>query len=206
MEGNQEGLVHRISREGFKLLEDKTRRRIVFILRDEPHTVKDIADQLGMTPQNIYHHMNKLQDAGIVGLDYERRSGHLIESFYSVPSDTLVFSEDHIIENTTQQALGILNGLKELGVNIDITMGNATVIEELYDKYRSTLDNPLNSYEFCRECSASGFFMKFGPMNPLLLNRVLWFANLVQMDDEDFDESIIKYRELRKTLRELATR
>jgi DNA-binding transcriptional ArsR family regulator len=206
MEGNQEGLVHRISREGFKLLEDKTRRRIVFILRDEPHTVKDIADQLGMTPQNIYHHMNKLQDAGIVGLDYERRSGHLIESFYSVPSDTLVFSEDHIIENTTQQALGILNGLKELGVNIDITMGNATVIEELYDKYRSTLDNPLNSYEFCRECSASGFFMKFGPMNPLLLNRVLWFANLVKMDDEDFDESIIKYRELRKTLRELATR
>ena len=206
MEGNQEGLVHRISREGFKLLEDQTRRRIVFILRDEPHTVKDIADQLGMTPQNIYHHMNKLQDAGIVGLEYERRSGHLIESFYSVPSDTLVFSEDHIIESPTQQALAVLNGLRELGVNIEISMRNATVIEELYDRYRSTLDNPLNTYDFCRECSASGFFMKFGPMNPLLLNRVLWYANLVQMDDKDFDESIGRYRELRKTLRDMATR
>ena len=206
MESNQDGLVHRISREGFKLLEDQTRRRIVFILRDEPHTVKDIAEQLGMTPQNIYHHMNKLQDAGIVELEYERRSGHIIESFYTVPSDTLVFSEDHIIESPALQALAVLNGLRELGLQIDITMKNASEIEELYERYRNTLDNPLNTYEFCRECSASGLFMKFGPMNPLLLNRVLWYANLVKMKDDEFDESIERYRELRKTLRGMATR
>lgn len=206
MESNQDGLVHRISREGFKLLEDQTRRRIVFILRDEPHTVKVIAEQLGMTPQNIYHHMNKLQDAGIVELEYERRSGHIIESFYSVPSDTLVFSEDHIIESPAQQSLAVLKGLRELGLPIDITMKNASEIEELYERYRNTLDNPLNTYEFCRECSASGLFMKFGPMNPLLLNRVLWYANLVKMKDDEFDESIERYRELRKTLRGMATR
>lgn len=206
MESNQDGFIHRISREGFKLLEDQTRRRIVFMLRDEPHTVKDIAEQLEMTPQNIYHHMNKLQDAGIVELEYERRNGHIIESFYTVPSDTLVFSEDHIIESPTQQALAILNGLKELGVPVGITLRNATEIEGLYEKYRNTLNNPLNTYEFCRECSASGLFMKFGPMNPLLLNRVIWYANLVKMSDDEFDDSVERYRELRKTLRDMATR
>lgn len=159
-----------------------------------------------MTPQNIYHHMNKLQDAGIVKLGYERRSGHIIESYYSVPSDTLVFSDDHIIESPAQQALAVLNGLSELGIPIEANKKNAAEVEELYERYRDTLDNPVNTYEFCRECSASGFFMKFGPINPLLLNRVLWYANLVKMNNDEFEESIEKYRELRETLRGMATR
>ncbi len=198
--------VHRISREGFKLLEDPTRRRIVFMLQEKERSVKEIAENLGMTPQNIYHHMNKLQDAGIVVLNYERRSGHIIESYYSVPSDTFVFSEDHIIESPVQQALAVIQGLNELGLGIEPTLVNASALEELYEKYTDTLDNPMNSYEFCRECSSSGFFMKFGPMNPLLLNRVFWYANLIQMNDEEFEESIEKYRELRDSLKGMSTR
>lgn len=199
-------LVHRINREGFKLLEDPTRQRIVFMLREKECTVKEIADKLGMTPQNIYHHMNKLQDSRIVKLDYERRSGHIIESFYSVPSDTFVFSDDHILETPIQQALAVIMGLKELGLEIEPSLVNASELEEIYEKYQNKLDNPVNAYEFCRECSSSGLFMKFGPMNPILLNRVIWYANLVQMDDYDFEESVKRYRELRNTLRKMATK
>lgn len=199
-------LVHRITREGFKLLEDQTRQRIVFMLQEKERTVKEIADNLGMTPQNIYHHMNKLQDAGIVKLNYERRSGHIIESYYSVPSDTFVFSDDHIVETPIQQALAVITGLQELGLDIEPSLVNASELEELYEKYTDTLDNPLNSYEFCKACSASGLFMKFGPMNPLLLNRVYWYANLIHMDDQEFEESIKRYRELRGSLSKMVTR
>ncbi len=199
-------LVHRINRNGFKLLEDQTRQRIVFMLREKEHTVKEIANKLGMTPQNIYHHMNKLQDAGIVKLNYERRSGHIIESYYSVPSDTFVYSDDHILETPIQQALAVINGLNELGIGVEPSIVNASELEEIYDKYQDTLDNPVNRNEFCKECSSSGLFMKFGPMNPILLNRAIWYANLVQMDDDEFEESIKRYRELRNTLQKMVTK
>ena len=199
-------LVHKITRNGFKLLEDSTRQRIVFMLREKEHTVKEIANNLGMTPQNIYHHMNKLQDAGIVKLNYERRSGHIIESYYSIPSDTFVYSSDSIKETPIQQALAVINGLKELGLDIEPTLVNASELEDMYERYSSTLDTPMNTYEFCRECSSSGQFMKFGPMNPLLLNRVIWYANLAQMGDEDFEESIERYIELRNSLRKMITK
>jgi DNA-binding transcriptional ArsR family regulator len=176
------------------------------MLREKEHTVKEIADKLGMTPQNIYHHMNKLQDEGIVKLNYERRSGHIIESYYSVPSDTFVFSNDVIRETPIQQALAVINGLQELGINVNPSIVNASELEEIYLRYQNTLDNPVNTYAFCKECSSSGLFMKFGPMNPILLNRVMWYANLVQMNEEEFEELIENYRELRKTLRKMVTK
>lgn len=206
MQEEPPSLVHKIDRVGFKLLEDPTRQRIVFMLRENEHTVKEIADKLGMTPQNIYHHMNKLQDSGIVTLNYERRSGHIIESYYSVPSDTFVFSEDGITETPLQQALAVINGLRELGLDIESSIVNASVLEEMYEKYYDTRNNPVNNYEFCKECSSSGLFMKFGPMNPLLLNRVIWYANLAQMTDEEYDESVKRYGELRNSLREMVTK
>ena len=69
--------IMEITRKGFKLLEDETRRKIVFMLRDESLNVKEIAKRLQLTPQNIYHHVNKLQDEEIIQLNYEQRNGHL---------------------------------------------------------------------------------------------------------------------------------
>ncbi|MCK4399736.1 ArsR family transcriptional regulator, partial [Candidatus Bathyarchaeota archaeon] len=44
--GKPQMIVQPITRDAFKLLEDETRRRIVFMLRDEVLTVKDIARRL----------------------------------------------------------------------------------------------------------------------------------------------------------------
>jgi len=42
--------------------------------------------------------------------------------------------------------------------------------------------------------------MKFGPLNPLLLSRILQYANLVNMSEEEFEESLRLTRELREFL------
>ena len=48
--------------------------------------------------------------------------------------------------------------------------------------------------------------MKFGPMNPLMLNRIYWYANLIRMNDSEFEESLEKMRKLRGFLREEITK
>jgi len=205
MEAQHKPHVKKINRQAFKLLEDETRRRIVFMLRDESLNVKEIARRLNLTPQNIYHHVNKLQDAEIIELNYEKRNGHLVESFYSVPADTYVYSDDKITESNTRRYMDVLFGLQEMGLQIKPSLETAVLLGEIQEDYQKCLGDPLNRYEFCEECAYSGFFMKFGPMNPLLLNRIYWYANLMRMSDTEFDESIEKMRKIREFLREQAT-
>ena len=194
-------IVQSITREAFKLLEDETRRQIVFMLRDEALTVKDIAQRLRLTPQNIYHHMNKLQDAGIVKLSYERRNGHIIESYYSTSTDNFVYSEDRIPESTVHSYMDILNGLNELGCRLDVSLDAASQLEELYEGYlkEAVIDVPRD--DVCMMCSFSGFFMKFGPINNVLLNRVLHMAALLEMTDEEFGGHLQRLREVRGYLK-----
>ena len=196
--------VHTISREAFKLLEDETRRRLVFMLRDSPMTVKDIAGQLGLTPQNIYHHIKKLQDEGMVGVSYERRNGHIIESYYAVSADTFAYADDRIEERPLNRFMDVLLGLWEMGVPVMAGKENASRLQELDGVYQSSLGDPANRYEVCEMCSFSGFFMKFGPMNPLQLNRILWYANLIRMSDDDFSEYMQRISDLRGFLRSIA--
>jgi DNA-binding transcriptional ArsR family regulator len=194
-------IVQPITRESFKLLEDETRRQIVFMLRDEALTVKNIARRLGLTPQNIYHHMNRLQDAGIVRLSYERRDGHIIESYYSTSADNFVYSEDRIPESAVQSYMDILNGLNELGHGVDVSLDAASQLEELYADYLGGASSDVAREDVCEVCSFSGFFMKFGPMNNVLLRRVLHMAALLDMTDEEFGDHLEKLGEVRRFLK-----
>ena len=194
-------IVQSITREAFKLLEDETRRHIVFMLRDEALTVKAIAQRLRLTPQNIYHHMNKLQDAGIVELSYERRNGHIIESYYSTSTDNFVYSEDRIPESIVHSYMDILNGLNELGYRLDVSLDNASQLEELYEGYLNEAVSDVPRDDVCMMCSFSGFFMKFGPLNNVLLNRVLHMAALLEMTDEEFGGHLQRLREVRGFLK-----
>ena len=201
--GEPQMIVQPITRDAFKLLEDETRRQIVFMLRDEALTVKDIARRLSLTPQNIYHHMNKLQDTGIVRLSYERRDGHIIESFYSTSADNFVYSEDRIPESTVRSYMDILNGLNELGHGLDASLDTASQLEELYTEYLIGASSDVPRDDVCEVCSFSGFFMKFGPMNNVLLNRVLHMAALLEMTDQEFGAHLDRLGEVRKFLKSM---
>ncbi len=74
----------------FQLLADGTRRKIIFLLRAAEMTVSQIASNLGLTPQAIYHHIKKLQKADLVAVAREERVGHLIESYYRATAEAFL--------------------------------------------------------------------------------------------------------------------
>lgn len=201
MDAEQSRNTRRITHEAFKLLEDETRRRIVFMLREDELEVKEIAERLGMTPQNIYHHMNKLEDAGIVQMSYERRQGHIIKSYYTTSAENFFYNDDHMPQRPLKDFTDILYGLNETGFNVPVRPGNAEKLLHAYSGYMEAF--PAASMEVCSVCSFSGFFMKLGPYNPVLLRRVLHFADLLKLTDKEFDDHLEKYRQLRDCLKEL---
>jgi DNA-binding transcriptional ArsR family regulator len=46
-------LLKTIDQQAFSLLEDRTRRRMLLLLRESELSAKDIAERLVMTPQNV---------------------------------------------------------------------------------------------------------------------------------------------------------
>ncbi|MFP4016078.1 MAG: autorepressor SdpR family transcription factor [Halanaerobiales bacterium] len=59
----------------FKALSDKTRRRILEMLKDGDMTAGEIADRFEMTKPSITHHLNLLFQAGMV--DKEREGQYI---------------------------------------------------------------------------------------------------------------------------------
>jgi len=194
------GLLKPISEEAFALLGDETRRKIVFLLRDSELTVKEIASRLELTTQNIYHHIKRLQEAGLVKVIDERLAGHLIERFYTVTADTFIYHEDRMEERGFQSSFDVLNGLNELGIEVEVSEENAERLSRLHETMIRMPNAPVVENGICTSCSFSGYFMKFGPMNPLLLSRILQYANLIEMSDEEFEASLELMKELRGVL------
>jgi len=202
----QSRLLKAIDEEAFKLLQDETRRKIIFLLRDNELNVRQIASQLNLTAQNIYHHIKKLQDADLIRLAEEKRSGHLIESSYTTTADTFAYHADKMVEKSTQSSIDILNGLNEMGIPVEVSEENANKLSELQAR-RPRLSNTSSvANDMCSVCSFSGYFMKFGPMNPLLLERILRYTRLMKMTDQEFEESLKLNRKLRQFLLSIGTR
>jgi len=77
--------------KGFDVIGDKTRRRIVYLLRARELSVSQIADELEVTPQAIYHHIKKLLETGMVEVAKEERIGHFIETYYRATAEVFDF-------------------------------------------------------------------------------------------------------------------
>jgi DNA-binding transcriptional ArsR family regulator len=193
-------LLKPISEEAFKQLGDETRRKIMFLLRDHELTVKEISSELNLTTQNIYHHMKRLQEVGLVKVSDEKRSGHLIESYYTTTADTFFYYDDKMEVNLIQSFIDVLNGLNEMDIPVEVSEQNASELSELNKKRLKLLNTPSIVYDICASCSFSGFFMKFGPMNPVLLSQILQYSSIINMTDEEFEESLELTRKLRQFL------
>ncbi len=70
----------------FKALSDKTRRKILELLKEKDMTAGDIAEYFNITKASISHHLSILKQAGLVS---DERDGQFI--YYSL--NTSVFEE-----------------------------------------------------------------------------------------------------------------
>ena len=79
--------------KAFELMADETRRRMINLLKAREMTVSQIAESLNKTPQNIYHHIRKLADGGLVEVSREERIENFVERYYRATAE--IFEVTH---------------------------------------------------------------------------------------------------------------
>ncbi len=67
-----------------KIMVDEKRQEVLRVLRkgDEPMTVKQIADELGVKPANVHFHVKKLEEIGILEMVRTEEVHGIIAKFY----------------------------------------------------------------------------------------------------------------------------
>jgi len=186
--------------EAFQLLADETRRKMMFLLRVKEMTVSQIAKELGITPQAIYHHIKKLLNGGIVEVVREERLGHLIESYYMTTAETFNFSMGGTESKKPQsqklvkeQEIATLNALKKLGFKIEF---NENKVSELVAVKR----------EIDECCSSAKFEDAIAEMEDLDFPTKLLvgeYAKVISISDKEFTKKEEISRKQRDLLRSL---
>lgn len=184
--------VKSIHPEAFRLLGDETRKKIVFLLRVKEMTVSQLAAELNVTPQAIYHHIKKLLKAEMVEVAREERVDHLIESYYRATADAFISTVGPACCSAKvgkEQMVNVFNALKRLGFQVDFDEGR---MSELVD-VQAELD----------ECCGSGKFEKavseLEDVDFLTKQIVVDYAETLSMSNEEF----ARQQQIRKKFRSL---
>lgn len=179
--------------EAFQLLGDDTRRRIIYLLRAKDMTVAQIAEELKLTPQAIYHHIRKLKDADMVEVGREERVDHFIETYYRATAEMFNLSHGEaggtkIIEEEVREALGALD---KLGLRAEV---DAEVVSKVTSLTKCMKEPSATSSwtERVNELDEVSYIGK---------QSLLEFLYLMSVTDKEFETFLKNYRELRKTLR-----
>jgi len=181
--------------EAFKLLADGTRRKIVFLLRVKEMTVSQIAAELDVTPQGVYHHIKKLLKGEMVEVAREERIDHLIESYYRATAETFFCSVGKThrgVEVAKEQVTTVVNALKKLGFDIEF---DENKISRLVDVQTELEESKSGKFE--DEIS------ELDDVDFLTKQMVQKFAETLSMSDEDFtrqQEINKKFRDLLRSL------
>lgn len=182
--------------EAFKLMADATRRKIVFLLRAKEMTVSQIAHELNITPQTIYHHIRKLVESNLVEVTREVRVDHLIESYYRATAEVFHFTigktsrGKEVLQEETETAL---KALSRIGFKLKY---DQKAISELVDLLMEQKD--------C--CGAEEFedaVSKLEDLDFFTKQNVQEYAGILSMSDEDFTERNELRRKFRALLKSL---
>ncbi len=179
--------------EAFEILADGTRRKIIYLLKVKEMTVSQIASDIGLTSQAIYHHIRKMKKVGVVEVAREERVGHFIETYYRSAAEMFHLScgetkgKQAIEELTT----GALDGLAKIGV---ISKPDAKSIKKIA--------KIVNEIEEC--CGAGKHTEKIEDMDDVgffVKQTMLEYAALINEDDKSYEERVRRKSELRDILK-----
>lgn len=179
--------------EAFQLLADETRRRIIYLLRAREMTVAQIAEELKLTPQAIYHHIRKLKDADMVEIAREERVDHFIETYYQATAEMfhLAHGEAGSTKVMEQEVAEALGALPRLGLRAKI---DPEVVAKVVSLIRAMKEPEAGSpwTERVNELEDVSYLAK---------QELLEYMHLMTVSDKEFETFLKSYRELRKTLR-----
>ena len=181
----------------FQLLADGTRRKIIFLLRATEMTVSQISSNLGLTPQAIYHHIKKLQNAGFVTVEREERVGHLIESYYRATAEAFLCSVGVTPsgrEFFEKQTKTTLDALVRTGFKLEYGEDEVQLLIEKQDELLKCCDE--KDFE-------ENLKDNLDDLDNNTIALVKDFGKLIVMTDEEFEKHQQLKREFRDALKSL---
>lgn len=178
--------------EAFQLLADETRRKIIYLLRVKEMTVSQIAEQMQLTTQAIYHHIRKLKDADMIEVAKEERIGHFIETYYRTTAEIFHISHG---EETSQKDHAVMikaafDGLTKFGMKVDCSPAKLKEIIRIGKE----MDECCTMKEWTEK--ASGLGLDF-----LTQQTVIEYAYLVSMTEAEYDRNQAQQKKIWKLLK-----
>jgi DNA-binding transcriptional ArsR family regulator len=181
--------------KAFELAADPTRRRIIHLLRARELSVSQIADELKMTPQAIYHHVRKMLDADLIEVAKEERVDHFIETYYRATAELFEFSYGETSDQKYKEARTkeALQALTRIGLTIPID-------EETIAKYATLAGKMKSAYTLCSSELADKI-SQLEDLDHFAKQDAIEIATYICMNDKQFEELQTLQREARELLR-----
>ncbi|TMI16074.1 winged helix-turn-helix transcriptional regulator [Candidatus Bathyarchaeota archaeon] len=179
-----------------ELLGDDTRRRIIYLLRARELTISQIAEELRMTPQAIYHHIKKLLPVEMVEVTREERVDNFIETYYRATAEVFSFSWGTSGKNQAQAEQRLrdtLLSLDKLGIKVRIEEGTVAQIIKTQGKIE-TFGGRQDLEERVSKLDGVDFLGK---------QELASVATMISLTDKQFQEWLELQKELRKLLKGL---
>jgi DNA-binding transcriptional ArsR family regulator len=179
-----------------ELLGDDTRRRIIYLLRARELTISQIAEELRMTPQAIYHHIKKLLPVEMVEVTREERVDNFIETYYRATAEVFSFSWGTSGKNQAQAEQRLrdtLMSLDKLGIKVHVEEDAVTQIIKTQGK----IENFGNKQDLEERVS------KLDGVDFLGKQELASVATMISLTDKQFQEWLELQKELRKLLKGL---
>lgn len=179
--------------QAFNLLADETRRRIIHLLRAKERTVSQIAEELGLTPQAIYHHIRKMKEADLVEVAKEERVDHFIETYYRATAEIFHLShgEGERSADEKKTIKNIIENMPKIGIDIPSDEETISKVVAAAAKLKACAQQS-SWFEKVSELEDVDFFGK---------QAMVEYACLATMSDKDFEAFLENYRNLRKLLK-----
>jgi len=165
---------------------------MLYLMRAKELTVSQIAADLGLTPQTIYHHIKKLKECDMVEVSKEVRVDHLVESYYRATAGMFHFVSGGCSDTCRgKDSVGkALKALDNMGHDLDmgpVALNSISKSTELLRKQRENPDIITKVYDM-------------DDLDPFNQNDVIEFTILMTMTDKEFDKYIDAQRKIREAL------
>ena len=187
--------------EAFQLLADETRRKILYLLRVKEMTVNQLAAELGLSTQAVYHHTRKLLQGKMIEVTREERVGHLIESYYRATAEDFLLSTGKIKAKSVrdkaqvkEQMTAVFKAYQKFG--LDVKFDDQTILK-LVDLWVALQAD-------CEGCFAPEIQDDIWASDDLsLLEKTMAgeLASILLMTDKEFARNEKNRRELRTFMR-----
>jgi DNA-binding transcriptional ArsR family regulator len=180
------------SPDAFQLLADETRLRMIYLLRAKEMTVSQLASDLGLTPQTIYHHIKKLKNAEMIETSREERIDHLVESYYRATAGVFYFvhGDCSTKRGTAAMVKKAIKALGSLGLEVDHSPANISDIVKL----RGDLHNKRQDPEIVHK------IVEMDDIDPFTQGDAIEFAMMIKMGEGEFEKYLDTQRDLRTLL------